>query len=343
MRCNLQDSPNGACKHCLRHNRRCVVRTSLRSARLPDIPTNSSPVQAREMAQDGAGQPQPLFAAGISPTRTETSRDVQSAGLQSPKAGGQQSYVGRHTLLAHDAVAQEAVPSGILPLVTPRNESILQFTEATVLPKPPLLEALTDTYFQRVFHRYPVAERADLTDPNASILLKQAICMAGSLMRPSSKAQGLAFTHSLYEKTKIMLLLNSDSDAVAVLGAMCLMICWSANPTDSLSLDCPWHWTGSAIRLALQMGLHRESTYIDRPEAGRVRRMWWILLVSSFRAMLVEYLLLTLSSRMRTGFRPRASGVLSRFDCPTVIPNLPRRPTSSTTIFPTMSLSNTLC
>jgi hypothetical protein len=64
------------------------------------------------------------------------------------------------------------------------------------------------------------------------------------------------------------------------LSAICLMISWSTNNTGSLSLDCPWHWTGSGLRLATQMGLHRESTYINRPEAGRMRRLWWILIVS---------------------------------------------------------------
>lgn len=214
-----------------------------------------------------------------SPARTEeVVREAHTADSCS-RASGPPSFVGEQSLLAHDAMKESALAKGILPRYAPRNNPILQFTEATVLPKEPLLTALIDSYCENVFHRYPVADRADLTDPDCSKLLKQAVCMAGSLMRHSSTAHGLAFTETLYEKAKTMLFLNFESDPVATLGAMCLMICWSRQPTDALSLDCPWHWTGMAIRLALQMGLHKESTYTNQPESHRLRRIWWILLV----------------------------------------------------------------
>jgi hypothetical protein len=32
-----------------------------------------------------------------------------------------------------------------------------------------------------------------------------------------------------------------------------------------------------AVRLALQMGLHRESTYLNRPDAKCLRRIFWQL------------------------------------------------------------------
>ncbi|RVX69764.1 hypothetical protein B0A52_06409 [Exophiala mesophila] len=97
-------------------------------------------------------------------------------------------------------------------------------------------------------------------------------------MRHSDNPRHLAVTQSFYEKTKLMILLNYSSNPIDTLAAMCLMICWSANPSDSLSLDGPWHWTGVAVRLALQMGLHKEATYINQPHGSRLRRIWWILL-----------------------------------------------------------------
>lgn len=192
------------------------------------------------------------------------------------------SFVGAHTLLAYETSTQSpAAPGARTDPTAPLNTSA-SLMEAAVLPKPPLLTALIESYFKNVFHRYPVADRADLVSPECSTLLTQAVCMAGSLMRNSSRVDGLAYSHSLYDKTKSMLFLGDRSDLVGTLAALCLMICWSPNPTDLVSLDCPWQWTGTAIRLACQMGLHREATYRKRPEASRLRRMWWILVVSMF-------------------------------------------------------------
>ncbi|EXJ61041.1 hypothetical protein A1O7_05194 [Cladophialophora yegresii CBS 114405] len=196
----------------------------------------------------------------------------------SNKSNLSSSFVGAHTLLVHDALKDVEVTTATQPRLTSQARSALQFVEADVLPKPPLLAALTESYFQNVFHRYPVADRAHLADPECPTLLKQAVCMAGSLMRPSSSTGGLALSQSLYEKTKMMLFFNHEQDPVTSLAALCLLICWSGNPSNSSSLDCPWQWTGTAIRLAVQMGLHKEVTYTNRPDAGRLRRLWWTLM-----------------------------------------------------------------
>ncbi|KAK5046779.1 hypothetical protein LTR84_007132 [Exophiala bonariae] len=204
-------------------------------------------------------------------------RDPPSAQI-SHNTFGPSSYVGAHTLLAHDAVAEPAIETSVLSRTAPQIEPLLQCVEATILPKPPLLAALTEAYFANVFDRYPVTDRREFDDPTCSVLLKQAVCMAGSLTRHSSRGDGLALSRRLYEKTKLMLSLNYDPNPVTVLAALCLMICWSPNPTDLLSLDCPWQWTGTAIRMALQMGLHKESTYLKHSQPGRLRRLWWILM-----------------------------------------------------------------
>lgn len=215
-----------------------------------------------------------------SPARSEPAAPDPSTARSINRTNDPSSYLGDHTLLVHDAVTEVCPTSANLPIFTPQTNSLLQFAQATILPKTQLMAALTESYFQHVFSRYPVAERSDLADSECSTLLKQSICMAGSLMRHSSKPGELAFSHSLYEKTKVMLFLNQDLDPVENLAALCLMICWSPNTTDIFSFDCPWQWTGTAIRLAVQMGLHKEITYLGRPQAARLRRLWWILMVS---------------------------------------------------------------
>lgn len=249
VRCNLQESRDGVCRNCRRHNKQCVVRTGQRNG--------------------GLGK----TTAPISPPR-----DLNRETGLTEELSTQRIYLGENTFLAHEAEALSTVPQGLVPALTPLHESVLRLTEATTLPKPPLLKALTESYFEHVFHRYPVAEPGDIENSKSS-LLKQAICFAGSLMRHSANPGHLAVTQSFYEKTKLMILLNYSTNPIDTLAAMCLMICWSANPSDSLSLDGPWHWTGVAVRLALQMGLHKEATYVNQPHGSRLRRMWWILVV----------------------------------------------------------------
>jgi hypothetical protein len=45
-------------------------------------------------------------------------------------------------------------------------------------------------------------------------------------------------------------------------------------------LDSSYQWLGMAIRLAYQMGLHRESTYSKLENPGSARRIMWSLYVS---------------------------------------------------------------
>lgn len=67
---------------------------------------------------------------------------------------------------------------------------------------------------------------------------------------------------------------------LVVLKTLCLLTLWSPAPSHVVCLDGPWHATGSAIRLAVQMGLHKRSTYDGKPDQSCRRRIWWLLYVS---------------------------------------------------------------
>ena len=54
---------------------------------------------------------------------------------------------------------------------------------------------------------------------------------------------------------------------------------WSAGPPNVASMDNSFWWTGVAIRLAQQIGMHREPSPRDK-DAGLKRRIWWTLYVS---------------------------------------------------------------
>lgn len=157
------------------------------------------------------------------------------------------------------------------------RDAILKATQVAVLPRPALLSARIDAYMTHIFHHCPVVDPSELSGTGVSVLLQQSLCMVGNLVRHESV--GPEQSQNLYQKLKLLLSINYEPDCVQILKTLCLMSCWSGKPSSPVSLDGPWKWTGLAIQLAMQMGLHREHTYARRPNAGCLRRIFWQLYV----------------------------------------------------------------
>ncbi|KAB2569404.1 Cutinase transcription factor 1 beta [Lasiodiplodia theobromae] len=124
----------------------------------------------------------------------------------------------------------------------------------------------------------PVVDRGELELRDAPLLLRQSVYFAGSMMRRSTAGHHSApSTQALYIKVKTLLFLDMEKDPLVVLRAVALLGSWSSHPPQAISLECPWQWNGTAIRLALQLGLHREATYTDSERHKRSRRVMWFL------------------------------------------------------------------
>ena len=169
--------------------------------------------------------------------------------------------------------------------VTKLRTAVLKASEADVLPKEPLRLALIDSFFTNIGHTVPVVSRSEVCEPHSSILLQQAVCLAGGLTR-HPHPQHSVFQALLYEKIKLLLAMNVESNKLIVLKSQCLLTLWSPDASNIVSLDSPWHANGHAIRLAVQMGLHRKSTYTGRSDASCRRRIWWILYVCFHNTLL---------------------------------------------------------
>lgn len=181
----------------------------------------------------------------------------------------------------------EIGPSGNVDSV-PLRDAILRNTQASVLPRSALLRAWTDAYMTHVFHQCPVINSSDVSGVGTSVLLQQGLCMVGGLMTHDSSGPEQAY--ELYQKLKLLLFINYEEDCVQTLKTLCLMSCWSLKPSTPVSLDGPWNWTGLAIQLVIQMGLHRESTYATRIDGGCLRRIFWYLYVrDAFTSKLVRH------------------------------------------------------
>lgn len=208
-------------------------------------------------------------------------QDVNACDDPSPSTRVEAGYIAESSVLrSHENPLRSPIHEAIQSGSSSCASTILAATESNVLPKQPLRQALTDLCVQNIAHRYSLLDSDDIDNPH-SILLQQAICLAGSMMRHVNDVKTLTFSHSLYEKCKTLIHFNAEKNDMAVLKAMCLMTVWSPNPSNSTSLDGPWPWTGAAMRLAIQLGLHRQSTYAGKPGEGSRRRIWWFLFVSA--------------------------------------------------------------
>lgn len=156
---------------------------------------------------------------------------------------------------------------------------ILIASSADALPKQPLREALFDAFFASRRHTFPFITRHDVELPGASILLLQAVCLAGSLMRHPGLPDTFIRSQTIYEKIRLLLALDIESDMMAILKALCLLTIWCPTPSSISTLGGPWHATGAAIRLAMQLGMHRKNTYSNKPNSQERRQLWWFLYV----------------------------------------------------------------
>lgn len=199
------------------------------------------------------------------------------------------AYIAEHSVLQDaDYESHLGLPSPDSPAteatggVTPDLKfKILRATDAHKLPKPALKQALFDAFFTHLSYCYPIVERAELEAPGASVLLQQAVCLAGSMMRHPNLPDSSSRAQAIYEKIKILICVNHEPNMLVMLKVMSLLTVWSPVPSHIVSLDGPWHATGTALRLAVQMGMHRSATYNGKPDRGCRRRLWWLAYVSS--------------------------------------------------------------
>lgn len=251
----------------------------------------SSRAQRRGSPHVTAGQDSGSISS-LTESNQQTTLPVQTLATPITTAttasGSQNAYLSPSTttetgyLASHSVLLSRNTNSASRHLSSPAQQAsafILSSVDAAVLPKLLLRQALIDSYFSNLSHAYPVIDRHDISGPEPSVLLTQAVCLAGSMMRRTGSSKDLELSRDLYEKTKFLIYFNYEPCRLTVLKAMCLLSIWSPNPSNTTSLDGPWHWSGCAIRMAIQLGIHKQSTYGPCRDSECRRRIWWHLFV----------------------------------------------------------------
>lgn len=186
-------------------------------------------------------------------------------------------YLAEESFLSNSCAPELSMSESEPMEIASTCDKILQATDATTLPPPPLIDAFVDVYFTYVFPMVPVVDRCDLTVQPQSTLLLQTLCLIGSHFRQPQKS--ISSAHHFYRKVKTLLDVNYEKDSLTTLKSLCLIGCRSAGLPTNISMDSSWHWAGVATRYLYSMGLHREATYTARSNAGISRRIWWHLFV----------------------------------------------------------------
>ncbi|KAL2783733.1 fungal-specific transcription factor domain-containing protein [Aspergillus keveii] len=145
-------------------------------------------------------------------------------------------------------------------------------------------ERLIHTYFTFVHPMAPVVDRKDFYDKfqtgRVSPLVLQAVYFAAFSHCEQSVLTAAGFdnrymaTFTFYQRLRALYDSGYESDAIAVLQAICFLAFWWESPTQQKDM---WYWTGIGVNLAQSLGMHQEKTYARLDEMTRKlwRRIWW--------------------------------------------------------------------
>ncbi|KAK4499321.1 hypothetical protein PRZ48_009834 [Zasmidium cellare] len=139
---------------------------------------------------------------------------------------------------------------------------------------PPMLQQSNlETYWEFIYPWCPVIDPGPETASEP--ILKHAVAMlAGSVNAPL-----IFHARSMDHYRRARELFHAERmDALTRVKAALLLSCLSAGPPNVGSLGSPFYWIGVAIRLAQDIGLHREPPPgTSKEAAGLRRRIWWTL------------------------------------------------------------------
>ncbi|POR32512.1 Fungal specific transcription factor domain-containing protein [Tolypocladium paradoxum] len=146
-----------------------------------------------------------------------------------------------------------------------------------------LQEGFLESYFEYCFVWCPVLDRDFLQNPSSGLdespLLQQALALCGNRINPPLIQYRDSAVY--YNRAKELFYSNYESNALVRLASIMLFFWWSAGAPNLLNMDNAWWWTGIAIRIAQECGLHREpqphQLAQDGKTAGLRRRIWWTL------------------------------------------------------------------
>ncbi|OTA70163.1 hypothetical protein K449DRAFT_4096 [Hypoxylon sp. EC38] len=287
VRCDLSSRQGDTCRHCQRDRVPCRIYVGTRRRRLQsrvaapgrfaENVSNSPVVDPASSANiEEAGLVNPNLSNASSTTSTtlgkEQSTECNSASSAPPNTCP--GYFGDQSVMSLGPQMQTDSNPSAPPFDV---DSILKLTRASSTPPVTLQNVLADLYTEWLYPYVPIFDKKDIDQCGSSLLLRHTLSLGGTLVQRPGKYPSTWTPRDFANKIKTLLFLETEKNIFNVLKAFCILSCWSqGSPRDAI-LDCPWQWLATAIRLAIQLGLHRESMHGSAAVSRGTRQIWWFL------------------------------------------------------------------
>ncbi|RJE23261.1 hypothetical protein PHISCL_04418 [Aspergillus sclerotialis] len=274
VKCDLQNRMEGPCSNCHKYGLECRRRPSRRMAvnEKYSMRQAATPPRSRESLQPEVDIPLAPDESGVNQHRDDNISTTPSGSVHKQYLGDMMSVLDDTSAASPGYLSSTAFSKGM-------DQEILKITGAASSPPELLLSACADAYFECVFHRFPVLNRADLSAGRPSLALKQVICMIGTMLRHPKGPDALVESEKYYYRAKSLINTNHEQDPITVLKVLCLLATRNIVGPVVLTTDNSWHWSGRATRLLQQIGLHREAVCAGLTNSGTARRIAWSLFV----------------------------------------------------------------
>ncbi|KAF2164001.1 hypothetical protein M409DRAFT_57101 [Zasmidium cellare ATCC 36951] len=178
----------------------------------------------------------------------------------------------RESSVPRDGNHATAVDRSKHHVATTQRTSMSRLDDIDDIP-PMLQQSNLETYWEFIYPWCPVIDPGP--EAASEPILKHAIAMlAGSVNTPLIPH---AKPRDHYRRAR-NLFHAEGTDALTRVQVALLLSCSSAGPPNVGSTGSPFWWIGVAIRLAQDIGLHREPpSGVSKEVAGLRRRIWWTL------------------------------------------------------------------
>lgn len=306
VKCEPLDD-GATCKQCLDHGVLCKPRTRKRKTHPSENGNNggeetatinpTDPGASRRKHSDVNGFDNTIGHAERTVRRTNSvsvpdlfiSRETQHerspeglTQLKSPTQTRNASYLSRSAILGDEFPDIDHIHEQRGQLENQQLSStvrqVLLLHGAFELPELPLRQSLIEAFIERCYTFMPVIElehfQGESTSGEHSLLVLQAVILAGSLMRPQVCEAG--FSERQYQRVKALIQCGHETNPLMMLAALCIVQWYAPNAPSTISADMPKAWNIQAVGLAHQLGLHREPK-AEGTQQGLRNRIWWTL------------------------------------------------------------------
>jgi len=220
----------------------------------------------------------------VQPMTKSSPRNEQSnfsTAATSTELSNSGSYLGRGEYLVpidEENAKRYPVP-GRESMIPEMDRKFLHELGAFELPSRSVYDSLISHFMDRCHPWMPIVESWELQkidDRDPSILLLQAVFVAGS--RVSTAPQAQSFGRTCYQRAKALFHCGVERDPLTIIRAICLLQWWNPSGPEHVSMEASSFWLHMGVGLAHQVGLHREPNP-KQADASLRRRLWWTLFV----------------------------------------------------------------